>query len=92
MSYSNLNPNSFRYQKHVQTSFASFNDVNNVNEFWKWLSFDFINTLKSIDINNVQSVSNNNYFLSDSTSVLIGYPIVRQIRIKKYHTICVMVF
>jgi hypothetical protein len=57
-----------------------------VQDFWHWTSSNFLHTLKAD-----QSMFNHSIrqtyrrfdtFLNDATSVLIGYPIMRQLRVK----------
>ena len=95
-SYLNINANAYNYQNQIKTKFSSyknvifkhFNKINSglnlsfksilflkvktINELYKWISNDFINEIKSDDFK-----SEVNF-----TSILIGYPIIRQLRIK----------
>ncbi len=82
VSYTNKDSNSYKYQKQVKSFFDSYKKVNNINELWSWLKSDFLNNFQTQQYYNGFKLENKNSYLSDYTSVLIGYPIIRQSRIK----------
>ena len=51
--------------------------------FWHWLSNEFMLKLNAKSYYNGQDFASINLYLNDMTSVLIGYPIMRQLRINK---------
>ena len=60
--------------------------INNVQDFWKWISVDFVNTIKA-DKSFYNAAIRETYasfdaYLNDASSILVGYPILRQLRIK----------
>lgn len=63
------------------------NKIKNVDDFWKWMSGDFLDTLKldSSFRNSSEKdmFKNEDLFLNEPTSILIGFPILRQIRLRK---------
>ena len=60
--------------------------VNNVQDFWHWSSNSFLSNLKANQSFYNHSIRETyrrfGIYLNDATSVLIGFPIMRQIRIK----------
>ena len=58
-------------------------------EFWSWVSNDFITKFAKQSFYNGKSFENMNLYMKDYASILIGYPILRQIRVKnsKYQQI-----
>ena len=61
--------------------------MKNIQELWSWISNDFLDSLKadeSVYNSSIRySYSNLNIWLDDASSILIGYPILRQLRLKK---------
>ena len=61
--------------------------VKNVKHFWKWVSNDFLSNLvehETIFNASIRSTYLNfDHYLNDASSILIGYPIIRQLRIQK---------
>ena len=59
----------------------------NVDNFWQWISCDFLNSIKAdqIPYNAFDQPINTsmNLLAHDSSSLLIGYPILRQLRVSK---------
>ncbi len=57
-----------------------------MNSFWQWVRFNFLNNLnadKNVYNQTLRSTySDFDVHLNDATSILIGYPIIRQLRIK----------
>jgi hypothetical protein len=83
VSYTNKDGNSYNYQKQVKSFFDSSLQINNISELWSWLKSDFINNFQTEKYYNGQKLDDLNLYLSDYNSVLIGYPTIRQIRVKK---------
>ena len=91
ISYTNKDLNSFHYQNNLKNSFGissrigvnnnRLNNIIKINDIWSWTRTNF---LPSIQSNNwYNSVPTNlKHYLADHTSYLIGYPIIRQLRIK----------
>jgi len=85
--FTNLNLTLFNYQLQTKQAFSSYKNVSSVTELWKWISNDFlvnvkINTIK-YNFSMRQSYTNIELFMSDMSSVVVGYPILRQLRVKK---------
>jgi len=63
-----------------------FIKVNDVQDFWHWTSHTFLSSLKAdqsmYNHSKRQTYRRFDIFLNDATSVLIGYPIMRQLRVK----------
>ena len=62
--------------------------INNIDEeFWQWLNNKFLNNFKvnssAFAYNSRPSYSNIDIYLNDASSILIGYPTIRQLRVKK---------
>ena len=60
---------------------------------WKWISYDFLAVLKE---NNAlynatirSTYSNFDAYLDDASSILVGYPILRQLRTRKGYFRCI---
>jgi hypothetical protein len=85
--YSTQNTNSFYYASKTQSSFSGYKDVKSVQDLYAWLSNDFLSTLiadQSEYNSSIRSTyANFDYFLNDAASFVVGYPLVRQLRIKK---------
>lgn len=64
-----------------------FFKIMNVDNFWQWISCDFLNSIKAdqIPYNAFDQPINTsmNLLAHDSSSLLIGYPILRQLRVSK---------
>ena len=82
VTYTNKDGNSYNYQTQVKSFFESHNQVNNVKELWSWLKTDFLNNFQTQQFYNGQRLDNLNLYLPDYSSILIGYPTIRQKRIK----------
>ena len=85
--YSTQNTNSYYYASKTQSSFSGYQDVKSVQDLYAWLSNDFLSTLiadQSEYNSSIRSTyANFDYFLNDAASFVVGYPLVRQLRIKK---------
>ncbi len=85
--YSTQNTNSYYYASKTQSSCNGYQDVKSVQDLYAWLSNDFLSTLiadQSEYNSSIRSTyANFDYFLNDAASFVVGYPIVRQLRIKK---------
>ena len=92
VSYTNKDGNSFNYQKQVKSFFDSSLQINNINELWSWLKSDFINNFQTQKYYNSQKLDNLNLYLSDYTSILIGFPTIRQIRVKNSNSYYLFMF
>jgi hypothetical protein len=57
--------------------------ITTVENFWDWISNGFIKKFNAKSYYNGQNYSNINLFLNDHSSILIGYPTIRQLRIQK---------
>jgi hypothetical protein len=57
--------------------------ITTVENFWDWISNGFIKKFNAKSYYNGQNYSNINLFLNDHSSMLIGYPTIRQLRIQK---------
>ena len=56
-------------------------------DLWKWVSSDFLSIIKPKSSNFNASIrdtyANFDAYINDTASVLVGYPIMRQLRIRK---------
>jgi hypothetical protein len=84
VAYSNRNTNSFNYRFQTQQTFVSYQDVTNINGLWDWLVNEFLVNLK-VDVSeyDVSVRESLDSYTSDLSSILIGFPIIRQLRVKK---------
>ena len=85
--YSTKNTNSFYYGSKIQNSFSGYQSVKSVQDLYNWLSNDFLTTLMA-DASEFNSsirstYANFSFYLSDASSFVVGYPILRQLRTKK---------
>ena len=67
-----------RFKKEVKLKIK----VASVEDFWEWVSGDFLENLKAVSYYNGDTFANINLYLDDVSSVLIGYPSLRQLRTK----------
>lgn len=76
VSYTNKDVNSFNYKNSVQSLIINDNyrKILSIKDVWNWLANDLMLNLKANQPSNNQ--------LQDKTSILIGYPILRQVRVK----------
>lgn len=54
-----------------------------VSDFWEWISDEFIIKFSPKGYYNGQTYPNVNLFLNDHSSLFIGSPMIRQLRVKK---------
>ena len=85
--YSTKNKNSYYYATQIQNSFSGYQSVKSVQDLYNWLSNDFLTTLMA-DASEFNSsirstYANFSFYLSDASSFVVGYPILRQLRIMK---------
>jgi hypothetical protein len=85
--YSTKNTNCFYYVTQIQNSFSGYQSVKSVQDLYNWLSNDFLTTLiadpSEFNSSIVSTYANFSYYLSDASSFVVGYPILRQLRIMK---------
>ena len=86
----NRNVSSFEFNKQIKQSFESFENVSSVTSLWDWIANEFLFTCFYSKVNtsvyNVskrQTFTQSNLLSNDSSLVLIGYPILRQLRVRK---------
>ena len=72
--YSTKNSNSYYYANHTKTSFSGYQTVASTKELYAWLTGDLLSSFLT------SNYSNFTYFLNDASSIVIGYPIIRQLR------------
>ena len=89
VAYSNRNTNSFKYRSQTAQTFISYQDVTNINGLWDWLVNEFLVNLK-VDVSeyDVSMRESLDSYTSDLSSILIGFPILRQLRVKKSRRKC----
>ena len=85
--YSTKNTNSFYYATQIQNSFSGYQRVKSAQDLYKWLSNDFLTTLMADPSEFNSSIrstyANFGFYLSDVSSFVVGYPILRQLRTMK---------
>ena len=61
--------------------------ISRIQDLYAWLSGDFLSNLiedSSLFNSTIRSsYANLSYFINDATSIVVGYPIIRQLRIMK---------
>ena len=66
--------------------------MNDVNDFWRWISNDYPvrlyanKTLYNSSLR--ETYSNFDSYVNDATTILIGHPILRQLRVENSNTFC----
>jgi hypothetical protein len=80
VSYTNKDVNSFNYKSSIESLIINDNyrKIVSVGDVWYWLTKDFTLNLKQNEL--FENFGNKN--LKDNVSILIGYPILRQLRVK----------
>ena len=58
--------------------------INNVQSFWKWIAHDFLSNLREVktSANSETPGANFDLYLNNTASILVGYPMLRQLRVK----------
>jgi hypothetical protein len=84
--YSSRNVRAHLYKQQISTTFSGYQDIKSMNDLYTWLSEDFLTNLKADESIYNSSVrptySNIGSYLMDASSYLLGYPILRQLRIR----------
>ena len=74
VSYTNKDLNSFAYKNSLETLILTdFDQIENVNDVWYWINYLLMPKL-FIDYSN---------YIQDGSSIILNYPILRQLRVKK---------
>lgn len=77
--YGNKNKNSFHYKNHLAKVFETekfkSHGSERISSLWSWIRTDFLNAFDKKKLNH----------LNDKVSFLIGYPVLRQFRIKSHY-------
>ncbi|CAF3807836.1 unnamed protein product [Rotaria sp. Silwood1] len=89
ITYSNREQNSFFQVQHLrkyllntrQTNY-DYTQISTINEYWKWLENSFVENLRAQQWYNGEIPRNLNGYLNDKSNRLIGWSIMRQLRIK----------
>jgi len=90
VTYSNVNSNSFLQVNHLrQFLLNTKNQIDNdytkiltIDDYWNWLENSFVENIHAQQWYNGESPRNLNGFINDKTNRLIGWVIMRQLRIK----------
>jgi hypothetical protein len=85
--YSTKNTNCFYYATQIQNSFSGYQRVKSAQDLYKWVSNDFLTTLMADPSEFNSSIrstyANFGFYLSDASSFVVGYRILRQLRTMK---------
>jgi hypothetical protein len=89
VTYSNLNPNSSLQVQHLRKFFFNsrqidqdFTKISTVDEYWNWLENSFVSNILAQAWYNDEPPRNLSGYINDKSSRLIGWAIMRQLRIK----------
>ena len=86
-TYSNGNPHGFYQVDHLQKYFltnsnGNFLDIRTIDEYWSWLNGSFVSNLRAQRWYNNDPPRNLSGYLNDKTVRLLGWPILRQLRVR----------
>jgi hypothetical protein len=89
VTYSNMNSNAFNQVKHLRKFFFNTNQIDldytkitTVNDYWNWLDNSFLSNIRAQKWYNGDAPRNLSGFIDDKSSRLIGWAMMRQLRIK----------
>ncbi|CAF1191151.1 unnamed protein product [Adineta steineri] len=89
ITYSNQNSNGYFQVNHLQKYFYNSRQINydylkisTINDYWLWLEESFVSNIRAQEWYNGDSPRNLSGFTNDKTNRLIGWPIMRQLRVK----------
>ncbi len=82
--YSNRDENAFLQVQHLRNYFSNekYSQIARIDEYWTGLEKDFINDLRAKKWYNQEEPRHLNGFINDKTNRLIGWTIMRQLRVK----------
>jgi hypothetical protein len=88
-TYSNVAMHSFEQGRHLRRFFLqpnraqiSFEHVNTIDDYWHWLNDSFLSNIRAHAWYNNHPPRNLSGYLNDKTTRLIGWPILRQLRVQ----------
>ncbi|CAF1043359.1 unnamed protein product [Rotaria sordida] len=89
IAYSNRDYNSFLQVHHLRKYFLNSRQINydytkisTINEYWKWLENSFVSNLRAQQWYNDDTLRNLNGYINDKSNRIIGWSIMRQLRVK----------
>ncbi|CAF0795704.1 unnamed protein product [Adineta steineri] len=89
--YSNTNSNGFDQTNHLRKFILNSRQINQdytkistINEYWNWLEDSFVSNIHAQQWYNGDIPRNLNGFINDKTNRMIGWAIIRQLRIKSH--------
>ncbi|UJR25703.1 hypothetical protein I4U23_007054 [Adineta vaga] len=87
--YANRNSNSYLPVKHLRSYFFNsrqnnmdYTKISTINQYWNWLENSFVENIRAQQWYNGDLPRNLSGFINDKTNRLMGWPTIRQIRIK----------
>jgi polycystin 1L2 len=89
ITYSNQNSNSYFQVDHLRKYLFNsgendfdYSKISTINDYWNWLEGSFVSNIHAQEWYNGDSPRNLSGFINDKTNRLIGWPMMRQLRIK----------
>jgi hypothetical protein len=89
ITYSNQESNSYFQVDHLRKYFFNsrqidfdYSKISTINDYWNWLEESFVSNIHAQEWYNGDSPRNLSGFINDKTNRLIGWPTMRQLRIK----------
>ncbi|CAF3428948.1 unnamed protein product, partial [Rotaria sp. Silwood2] len=88
-TYSNINPNAFLQVKQLRNFFLNTKQIDRdytkiltIDQYWNWLENSFVSNIRAQQWYNDEAPRNLSGFINDKSNRLIGWAIMRQLRIK----------
>ncbi len=82
ITYSSHNVHAFYQVKHLQKFFHINTKISTINDYWNWVETSFVSDLRAQQWYNHNPPRNLSGFINDKSNRLIGWAIMRQLRIK----------
>ncbi|XP_071956900.1 polycystin-1-like protein 2 [Antedon mediterranea] len=88
--YSEFDPNAYKYKSHLENTFVKasstgilpFDNLSHPGNFWPWMMNIFLPAVYAPSLFNSTYLDNSDDILADEMSYILGYPVLRQLRIK----------
>ncbi|CAF1071686.1 unnamed protein product [Adineta steineri] len=91
VTYSNMNQNGFYQVNHFRKFFLNtrqnnydYTKISTVHQYWSWLENNFLENIHAQQWYNGEPPRNLSGFINDRSNRLIGWPTMRQLRVKSY--------
>ncbi|XP_066292808.1 polycystin-2-like [Branchiostoma lanceolatum] len=84
ISYFSRDENAYRMRQTIQETFLeNFEQIKTIDEFWSWAQGSLLDGLQPGQWYNSQAADNIGPLVADKISMLVGYAILRQLRVKE---------